>query len=150
MSATAPKPGLQVNVFWAIGLIVIGLVGVALVILAFDVARGDVGGGHHTMARARRLLVVLTDPAAMPGVDRWIEDRHREQPRLQCFVLAGSNDQASYMAIQEAIEQHRPDAVVVAREDGETRSSLSGMYGRLKEDLHIPVDAIYVQRGSAG
>jgi DNA-binding transcriptional LysR family regulator len=134
-----------VNVFLAIGLVVIGLVGVALLILAFDVARGDVGGGHHTLARARRLLVVATDPAAMAGVDRWIEAQQREHPRMQLFVLEGRNDQDSYMAVQEAIEQNRPDAVIVARDQHETHASLSGMYGRLKEDLHIPVDAIYVE-----
>jgi DNA-binding transcriptional LysR family regulator len=134
-----------VNGFLAIGLVVIGLVGVALVILAFDVARGDVGGGRHTLARARRLLVVATDPAAMAGVDEWIEEQQREYPRMQLFVLEGRNDQESYMAVQEAIEQNRPDAVVVARDQHEPRATLSGMYGRLKEDLHIPVDAIYVE-----
>jgi hypothetical protein len=134
-----------VNVFVAIGLIVAGLVGVALAILAFDVARGDVGGGHHTLARARRLLLVATDPSAMAGVERWIEAQHREHPTLQLFVLEGANDQETYMAVQEAIEQNRPDAVIVARDEHETHASLSGMYGRLKEDLHIPVDAIYVE-----
>jgi DNA-binding transcriptional LysR family regulator len=134
-----------VNVFLSIGLVVVGLVGVALLILAFDVARGDVGGGHHTLARARRLLVVATDPAAMAGVDQWIEEQQREHPRMQLFVLEGRNDQDSYMAVQEAIEQNRPDAVIVARDEHETHASLSGMYGRLKEDLHIPVDAIYVE-----
>jgi DNA-binding transcriptional LysR family regulator len=133
------------NGFLAISLVVIGLVGVALVILAFDVARGDVGGGHHTLARARRLLVVATDPAAMAGVDRWIEEQHREHPRMQLFVLEGGSDQESYMAVQEAIEQNRPDAVIVARDQRESHASLSGMYGRLKEDLQIPVDAIYVE-----
>jgi DNA-binding transcriptional LysR family regulator len=139
-----------VNGFVALGLVVLGLVGVALVILAFDVARGDVGGGHHTLERARRLLVVTTDPYAMPGVDRWIEDQHREHPRLQCFVLAGADDQAGYEAVQAAIERDRPDAVVVAREKTEAHAVLAGMYGRLKEDLLIPVDAIYVERGSRG
>jgi DNA-binding transcriptional LysR family regulator len=134
-----------VNGFLAIGLVVIGLIGVALAILAFDVARGDVGGGRRTLARARRLLVVATDPAAMAGIEGWIEEQQREYPRMQLFVLEGRNDQESYMAIQEAVEQNRPDAVVVARDQHESHTTLSGMYGRLKEDLHIPVDAIYVE-----
>lgn len=138
------------NGFVAIGLVVLGLVGVALLILAFDVARGDVGGGHHTLERARRLLIVTTDPYAMPGVDRWIEDQRKEHPRLQCFVLSGADDQESYEAIQAAIERDRPDAVVVARETTVSHAALAGMYGRLKEDLLIPVDAIYVERGSRG
>lgn len=130
--------------FLAIGLVVGGLIAVALVMLAFDVARGDVGG-HHTMARARRLLVVSTDPATAAGANSWIEEQLAEHPRMQYFVLEGRDDQESYMAIQDAIESHRPDAVVVARHRDDSHTTLAGMYGRLKEDLHIPVDAIYVE-----
>lgn len=133
------------NGFLAIGLVAGGLIAVALVILAFDVARGDVGGGHHTMERARRLLVVSTDERTARGADRWIEEQRRARQQLQCFVLAGADDQESYMAVQEAIERNRPDAVIVARHPQESRTALAGMYGRLKEDLHIPVDAIYVE-----
>lgn len=133
------------NAFLAIGLVGIGLVGVALIILAFDIARGDVGGGHGTLERARRLLVISTDPSTAQGAGRWIEEQRRDHPRLQCFVLEGSEDQESYLAAQEAIERNRPDAVVVARSHDASHTTLDGIYGRLKEDLHIPVDAIYVE-----
>lgn len=133
--------------FLAIGLVVGGLVAVALIILAFDVARGDVGG-HHTMERARRLLVVSTDQVTASGADRWIDDQRREHPRLQYFVLHGSDDQETYMAVQESLERDRPDAVVVVRHQGDSPATLAGMYGRLKEDLHIPVDAIFVDEGT--
>jgi hypothetical protein len=130
--------------FLAVGLVVAGLVAVALVILALDVARGDVGG-HHTMERARRLLVVATDAATAAGANRWIEEQRLEHPRLQYFVLEGEDDQQTYLDVEYAIEQNRPDAVVVARLQGESHSALTGLYGRLKEDLQIPVDAIYVE-----
>ena len=135
------------NGFVAIGLVVVGLVAVALIILVFDIARGDVGGGHHTLERARRLLVVCTDPYDMPGIDKWIEDQRRDHPRMQCFVLSGADDQPTYEAVQAAIESNRPDAVVVAREKTESHPKLAGLYGRLKEDAVVPVDAIYVERG---
>jgi len=133
--------------FLAIGLVVGGLVAVALIILAFDVARGDVGG-HHTMERARRLLVVSTDQVTARGADLWIDEQRREHPRLQYFVLHGADDQETYMAVQESLERDRPDAVVVARHQGDSTTTLAGMYGRLKEDLHIPVDAIFVEGGT--
>jgi hypothetical protein len=55
----------------AIGLVVVGMAAVAVTVLLFDIARGDVGGGRHTLARARRLLVIATqrpDRAAVAGV----------------------------------------------------------------------------------
>jgi hypothetical protein len=131
----------------ALGMFVIALIAVALIILALDVARGDVGGGRHTMERARRLLVVSTDEETARGAETWMDRQLVEHPRMQCFVLTGADDQESYLDIQEAIEQHRPDAVVVARHQQDSHTSLDGLYGRLKEDLHIPVDAIYVEGG---
>jgi hypothetical protein len=62
------------NGWLVIGLIVLGLAAVALAILVSDVARGDVGGGRHTMERARRLLVVATDAETRGGADRWIRE----------------------------------------------------------------------------
>lgn len=130
----------------AIGLTVGGLIMVALVMLAFDVARGDVGGGHHTMERARRLLVVATDETTATGADRWITDQHKERPQLQFFVLTGPDDQDLYMQIQGAIERDRPDAIVVARHGEESHATQEGIFGRLKEDAELPVDAIYVDK----
>jgi len=123
---------------------VIGLVAVALAVLAADVARGDVGGGRHTMERARRMLVVTTDDVTRAGAERWIDQQRTEHPELQFFVLADAEGQELYMAVQDAIERERPDAVVVTRRSEESRSALTGLYGRLKEDLRVPVDAIYI------
>lgn len=134
----------RMNGWLAIGLVVIGLASVAAAVLAFDVARGDVGGGRHTMERARRLLVVATDDATRHGAERWIEAQRSEHPDRQFFVLDDAEDQELYMAVQDAIERERPDAIVVTRHSGESRSALTGLYGRLKEDLLLPVDAIYV------
>lgn len=128
----------------AIGSVVVGLVAVALAILATDVARGDVGGGRHTMERARRILVVATDGETRGGAERWVDEQRREHPDRQFFVLADTGGQELYLAVQDVIDRERPDAIVVTRHAGDNRSSLEGIYGRLKEDLRLPVDAIYV------
>jgi hypothetical protein len=128
--------------FLALGLVAIGLVAVALIILAMDVARGDVGG-HHTMERARRLLIVATGRDSLPVADAWIERQRLEHPRLQCFVLVAEDDHDGTLAVEEAVERDRPDALVVVRPPGASRSALEGLYGRLKESLPMPVDAIY-------
>jgi hypothetical protein len=129
----------------AIGLVVIGLVAVAITILAFDVARGDVGGGRHTLARARRLLVVATDDATERAADRWVSEQRSEHPGLQCFVLAMPDDQELFMAIQDVIEREHPDALVMVRH--EEQQGLTGTYGRLKEQLSMPIDTIDVPAG---
>ena len=128
----------------AIGLVVLGLVAVAVIVLVLDVVRGDVGGGRHTMERARRLLVVAVDESTRRGAERWIEEQRVEHPDRQFLVLADAEGEELWLAIQDAIERERPDAIVVARHAGESRSVLVGTYGRLKEDLRVPVDAIYV------
>ena len=133
----------------ALGLLVGGLVVVALLVLAFDVARGDVGGGHHTMARARRLLVVATDAPTEAGAERWITEQREERPELQCFVVREADGAQLWMAIQEAIAHERPDAIVFARHDEQPHAMLDGVYGRLKEEHTLPVDAIYVGQGGA-
>lgn len=132
------------SVFWVIGLVLLGLVVVAVVVLLYDVARGDVGGGRHTMERARRVLVVATDERTRAGADRWIDEQHREHPTLQFFVLEGEDGQDLFMDVQSAVERERPDAVVMARHEEDSHGVLEGTFGRLKEDLHVPVDAIYV------
>jgi hypothetical protein len=134
------------SVFAAIGLIVLGLAAVALIILALDVARGDVGGGRHTLERARRLLVVATDDRTREGADRWIEEQRREHPQQQFFVLVGYDGQQLFMDVESAVERERPDAVIVARHEEESHTTLEGTYGRLKDDLSVPVDAIYISK----
>jgi hypothetical protein len=132
------------SVWLGIALVVIGLIAVAVVVLAADVARGDVGGGRHTLERARRILVVATDEQTTTGADRWVREQRREHPELQCFVLAEPDGQGLFMAIEDVIDRERPDAVVMARHASERPSVLEGTYARLKDELRIPVDAIYV------
>jgi hypothetical protein len=138
-----------VSVWLGIALVVGGLVAVALVILAADVARGDVGGGRHTMQRARRILVVATDDETTAEADRWIEQQRREHPQMQCFVLTRPEGQALFMAIEDVIDRERPDAVVMARHAQQHTAVLEGTYARLKEELRVPVDSIYVGGGSS-
>ena len=128
----------------ALGLLVSGLIFVALIVLGFDVLRGDVGGGRHTMARARRLLVVATDEPTEAGAERWISEQHAERPDLQFFVVSESDGAELWAAIQEAIAYEHPDAIVFARHDEHPHAVLDGVYGRLKEEHELPVDAIYV------
>ena len=127
----------------ALGLLVAGLIVIALIVLAGDVLRGDVGG-RHTMARARRLLVVATDTPTEAGAERWIAEQHAERPDLQFFVVRESDGAELWAAIQEAISYEHPDAIVFARHDEEPHAVLDGVYGRLKEEHTLPVDAIYV------
>lgn len=137
------------SVWLAIGLVVAGLAVVAAVILIGDIARGDVGGGRHTLERARRLLVIATDAQTRGGAERWIAEQRREHPDRQYLVLADAEGQELYEAVQDTIERERPDAIVVTRHDEESHSMLTGIYGRLKEDAPLPVDAIYVARDEA-
>jgi hypothetical protein len=130
----------------AIALIVIGLVAVAVAVLAFDIARGDVAGGRHTMARARRLLVVATDDETGKGADHWVAEQRSERPELQCFVLVERDGQELFMAVQDAIEREHPDVIVMIRHEQE-RHSETGTYARLKEQLSLPIDTIYVPAG---
>ncbi len=131
------------NGWLAIGLIVIGLVGVAAVVLAFDVLRVDVGGGRATLARARRLLVVATDPETEAGAAGWIEQQRGERPDLQCFVLTAPEGQDLWIAVDDAIENDRPDAIVMVRHAAE-RHREEGTFGRLKQEGRIPVDSVFI------
>ena len=132
------------SVWLAFGMIIGVLVIVAVAVLISDIARGDVGGGRHTMARARRLLVVATDPETTRGAERWIDEQRAEHPDRQFFLLDDTEGEDLFLAVNNAIERERPDAVVVARRDDESHALLSGLYGALKEDATVPVDAIYV------
>jgi hypothetical protein len=132
----------------ALGLVVLGFVGVACVVLVFDVLRGDVGGGRRTLARARRLLVVATDADTEAGAEAWIAEQRAERPDLQFFVLARDESQELFLEVQDAIDRERPDAIVMVRRAGESHWTHEGTYGRLKEEQRVPVDAIFV--GEAG
>ena len=128
----------------AIGLLVIGLAGVAAVVLVFDILRGDVGGGRHTLARARRMLVVATDPGTEAGAEEWIAEQRAQRPDLQFFLLTAPESQELFVAVEEVLDRERPDAIVMARHAGESHWAHEGTFGRLKEELRVPVDAIFV------
>jgi hypothetical protein len=130
------------SVWLGIGLVVIGLIAVGLCVLAFDMFSGHLGGARHTIARARRLLVVATDEETRRGADRWVSEQRAEHPELQCFVLVEPEGQGLFMAVQDVIERERPDALVMMRHTGERHLSESGTYGRLKEQLDIPIDTV--------
>lgn len=98
------------------------------------------------MERARRLLVVATDAETRAGAERWIRHQRVDHPDHQFFVLADTEGQELYLAVQEAIERDNPDAIIVTRHEGDSQTTLSGLYGALKEDLLLPVDAIYVDK----
>jgi hypothetical protein len=128
----------------AIALVVAGLVSVAVAILISDVLRGDVGGGRHTMERARRLLVVATDDRTAVRADEWVAEQRRERPRLQCFVLVKPEGQELFEAVEDAIERESPDAMVMVRHESERDSDHIDTYTRIREQGLLPVDAIYV------
>ena len=130
-----------------IGLVVIGLVAVALAVLGFDIARGDVGGGRHTMARARRLLVIATDERTGDQADGWVSEQRSERPELQCFVLVEPDGQGLFMAIQDVIDREHPDALVFVRQEGERHGEPGTTYERIKEQYSLPIDTIYVPAG---
>jgi hypothetical protein len=68
---------------------------------------------------------------------------------MQCFVLSQPEGQELFMAVEDVIERERPDAVVIARPAGTDHAALEGTYGRLKEELRVPVDAIYINETGA-
>jgi hypothetical protein len=127
------------SVWLAIGLVVIGLVGVALVVLIFDVARGDVGG-HHTMARARRLLIVANDETGHAEAERWAAEQHAARPDMQLFVLVKPEGQELYEEIFSSLERDRPDGIVMFLSDRHSTT-----FERVREQTSIPVDVIDVQ-----
>ena len=130
----------------AIGLVVAGLVGVAVAILISDILRGDVGGGgRHTLERARRLLVVATDDRTGARADEWVAEQRREHPRLQCFVLVQPEGQGLFEAVENAIERESPDAMVMVRHESDRSSHMTDTYARVREQGLLPVDAIYVE-----
>jgi hypothetical protein len=131
----------------AIGLVVIGLVGVAVAILLTDLLRGDIGG-RHTMARARRLLVIATDEPTGARADRWIDERRAERSDLQCFLLVEPDGEDLYRAVHDVIDREHPDAMVMVRHGSEHGGMETGTYARLKDEGSLPLDVIYIDEGA--
>jgi hypothetical protein len=127
----------------AIGLVVIGLVAVAITVLLFDLARGDIGG-RHTMARARRLLVVASDEQTHAGADEWIAEERAGRSDLQCFLLVEPEGEQLYSAIHDVLDRERPDAIVIVRHESEGAHA-GTTYARLQEEGTGPIDVIYTK-----
>jgi hypothetical protein len=132
----------------AIGLIVIGLLVVALAVLGFDMSRGDVGGGRHTMARARRLLVIATDEETGRAADLWVGEQRAGRPEMQCFVLVEPDGQELFMAVQSAIERESPDALVVIERETDQRDHHNVTIERIREQFMLPIDTVFANGGS--
>ena len=132
----------------AIGLIVLGFVGVAAAILLTDVLRGDIGG-RHTLARARRLLVIATDEPTGARADEWIAEQRADRSDLQCFLLVEPDGEGLYRAVHDVIDRERPDAMVMVRHHAEHGGMETGTYARLKEEARLPLDVIYIEDGAA-
>jgi hypothetical protein len=127
----------------AIGLVVIGLLGVALVVLIFDVARGDIGG-RHTLARARRILIVATDGSTADRAEEWVAKERIERPGLQCFVLVEPEGEGLYRGIHDVIDRERPDSIVMVRRASERHEEHTGTLARLHDEGVGPIDSIFV------
>lgn len=136
------------SVWLGLGMIIGVLVIVAVALLISDIARGDVGGGRHTMERAERLLVVADDPGLLAGADPWIAEQREKYPDKRILVLEEVTAEDVPSAVHYAIEREKPDAIVVARSFRDDPASLGGLYGELKESAGVPVDAIYVKAGA--
>ena len=132
------------NGWVAIGLIVAGLIGVAVVMLIFDVARGDIGG-RHTLARARRILVVATDGPTADRAEEWVAAERIERPDLQCFVLVEPEGEGLYQAIHGVIDRESPDSIVFVRQASERDEAHTGTLARLHDEGVGPIDSIFVE-----
>ncbi|MCB0876277.1 MAG: hypothetical protein R2718_05775 [Solirubrobacterales bacterium] len=130
----------------AIGLIFAGLIGVAVVMLIFDVTRGDIGG-RHTLARARRILVVATDGATADRAEEWVAAERIERPDLQCFVLIRPEGEQLYQGIHEVLDREAPDSIVFVRHRSERDEEHTGTLARLHDEGVGPIDSIYVHEG---
>lgn len=131
------------NAWVAIGLIFAGLIGVAIVMLIFDVTRGDIGG-RHTLARARRILVVATDGATADRAEEWVAAERIERPDLQCFVLVEPEGEGLYQGIHDVLDREAPDSIVFVRHESDRHAEHTGTLARLHDEGVGPIDSIYV------
>lgn len=130
----------------AIGLVLAGLIGVAVVVLIFDVARGDIGG-RHTLARSRRILVVATDDGTHQRAESWIAEQRAEREDLQCFLLVEHEGELLYQGIHDVMDRERPDSIVMVRHAGD-HAEHEGTLARLREEGVGPIDSILVEEGA--
>lgn len=127
----------------AIGLVIAGLIGVAVVMLIFDVARGDIGG-RHTLARSRRILVVATDGPTADRAEEWVAEERIERPDLQCFVLVEPDGERLYQGIHDVLDREAPDSIIFVRRSSDKHEEHTGTIARLRDEGVGPIDSIYV------
>lgn len=127
----------------AIGLVFAGLIGVAIVMLIFDVTRGDIGG-RHTLARARRILVVATDGPTADRAEQWVAAERLERSDLQCFLLVEPEGEALYQGIHEFLDRETADSIVYVRHGSERHQEHTGTIARLHDEGVGPIDSIFL------
>jgi hypothetical protein len=127
----------------AIALIIAGLIGVAVVMLIFDVLRGDIGG-RHTLSRARRILVVATDGPTADRAEEWVAAERIERPDLQCFVIVEPEGEGLYQSIHDALDREGADSIVFVRKASERHEEHTGTLARLHDEGVGPIDTIFV------
>lgn len=130
----------------AIALIIAGLIGVAVVMLIFDVLRGDIGG-RRTLARARRILVVATDGPTADRAEEWVAKERAERPDLQCFLLVEPEGEGLYQGIHDALDREGADSIIFVRHAAERHEGHTGTIARLHDEGVGPIDSIYVNEG---
>lgn len=131
----------------AIGLVIAGLIGVAVVMLIFDVARGDIGG-RHTLARSRRILVVATDGATAGHAEEWVAEERQERSDLQCFILVEPEGEGLYQGIHDVLDREAPDSIIFVRHASERHEGHTGTIARLNDEGVGPIDSIYIRDGA--
>lgn len=119
------------------------LVVVAAMTLSADYMRGAFGG-NMTLARAKKVLVVSTDDDTRERAAAWMGRHRAEYPHATSVALHITNqpDARTFELFEEALKRERPDAVVWALHD-EQHGSHEGPYAMAKEQLNVPMDAIY-------
>jgi hypothetical protein len=135
--------GESLNGWVAIGLIFAGLIGVAVVMLIFDYTRGDIGG-RHTLARARRILVIATDGPTADRAEEWVAAERIERPDLQCFLIVEPEGEGLYQSIHDVLEREGADSIVFVRHASERHEEHTGTLARLHDEGVGPIDSIFV------
>lgn len=132
--------------FTILGSVVLLLVIVAGAFLIVDINRGAIGG-RQTRERARRFLVVSTDDSTDAAGHRWFEDRRRDHPDAEATFmrLDPADYTGSSLAAQEAVDREAPDVVLVVEHGSGHPNPHEGLFGRLRDGLSVPVDAISTQ-----
>ncbi|MFY9264017.1 MAG: hypothetical protein WAO61_01100 [Solirubrobacterales bacterium] len=130
-------------VWIAIASVLIVLFVIAGSFLSADLVRGALGG-HMTLERANKLLVISTDDATRERAAAWVT-RYSEQFPVADFVelhVPGEQEFKVFELFQLELLAQKPDAVVWSLHD-QQHGSHEGPYAMAKRELSVPLDAIY-------